>query len=76
MKTIRLANVILLLVMATLVLMAQSDLGSISGFVKDPTGATVPNATVTVKNEATGTERRVVSNESGYYTVTDRKSVV
>jgi hypothetical protein len=71
MNTTGLVKAALLLAVATLVLMAQSDLGSISGFVKDPTGATVPNATVTVKNEATGTERKVTSNESGYYTVTN-----
>jgi hypothetical protein len=50
---------------------AQSDLGSISGFVKDPSGAVVPKAQVTVKNEATGTERRANTNESGFYTVTN-----
>src|SRR5579864_2364549 len=50
---------------------AQSDLGSISGFVKDPSGAVVPKAQVVVKNEATGTERRTNTNESGYYTVTN-----
>src|SRR5260370_19304345 len=61
----------LLAVVACLVLFAQSDLGSITGFVKDLTGATVPNATVTVKNEATGTERRTTTSESGFYTVTN-----
>src|SRR5260370_1513530 len=61
----------LLAVVACLVLFAQSDLGSITGFVKDPTGATVPNATVTVKNEATGTERRTTTSESGVYHVTN-----
>lgn len=50
---------------------AQSDLGSISGFVKDPSGATVPKAQVTVKNEDTGTERRASTNESGFYIVTN-----
>jgi len=50
---------------------AQSDLGSISGFVKDPSGAVVPKAQVTVKSEATGTERRTSTNEAGYYTVTN-----
>jgi hypothetical protein len=50
---------------------AQSDLGSISGFVKDPSGAVVAKAQVTVKNEATGTERRATTNESGFYTVTN-----
>jgi hypothetical protein len=46
-------------------------LGSISGFVKDPSGAVVPKATVTVKNESTAVERRTNTNESGYYTVTN-----
>ena len=50
---------------------AQSDLGSIVGFVRDPSGATVPKAMVLVKNEATGTERRTETNESGYYVVTN-----
>jgi hypothetical protein len=49
---------------------AQSDLGSISGFVKDPSSATVPNARVTAKNE-TGLERPTNTNESGYYTITN-----
>src|SRR5215472_7180268 len=50
---------------------AQSDLGSISGFVKDPSGSVVPGAQVVVKNEATGAERPTNTNESGYYTVTN-----
>src|SRR3974377_878546 len=49
---------------------AQSDLGSISGFVKDPSGATVPKARVSVSNES-GLERQGTTNDSGYYTVTN-----
>ncbi len=49
---------------------AQSDLGTISGFVKDPSGAVVPKAKITVKN-TTGLERSTTSNDSGYYTVTN-----
>src|SRR5881296_4524046 len=52
------------------VLCAQSDLGRISGFIKDPSGATVPNAKVTVRNNI-GVERQVTTNESGYYVVTN-----
>ena len=52
-------------------LQAQSDVGSITGFVHDPTGAVVPNASVTVKDEATGTERKVTTNNDGVYTVTN-----
>ncbi|WP_321472869.1 carboxypeptidase-like regulatory domain-containing protein [uncultured Paludibaculum sp.] len=49
---------------------AQSDLGSIQGYVKDPSGATIPNAKVTVKNE-TGLERQSTTNESGRYVITN-----
>ncbi|MDQ2899902.1 MAG: Plug and carboxypeptidase regulatory-like domain-containing protein, partial [Acidobacteriota bacterium] len=49
---------------------AQSDLGSIQGFVKDPSGAVVPNAKVTVANQ-TGLERQATSNESGTYAITN-----
>jgi len=50
--------------------LAQSDLGTIAGFVKDSTGATVPNATVKVRN-ASGIDRQVMTNETGRYTVTN-----
>src|ERR1035438_7570094 len=48
---------------------AQSDAGSITGFVRDPSGAMVPRAKVAVRNEGTRQERTVISNESGYYVV-------
>src|SRR5256886_15850447 len=51
-------------------LLAQSDLGRISGFVKDPSGATVANAKVMVRN-ASGVERTATTNESGYYSITN-----
>src|ERR1051326_7817943 len=47
---------------------AQSITGSISGTVKDPTGAVVSNATVSVVNTDTGvTVRRLKSDASGNY---------
>jgi len=49
----------------------QSDLGSITGYVKDPTGATIPNANVVVKNQDSGAERQAKTNDSGYYAVTN-----
>src|SRR5690349_18459423 len=63
------ALTIVMLLAVTSILFAQSDTAAISGFVKDATGATVPNATVNIKNEATGLERKAVTNESGYYIV-------
>jgi hypothetical protein len=48
---------------------AQSDVGTITGFVKDPSGAVVPGAKVTVKSDATGEEHSVTTDSSGHYTV-------
>jgi len=47
----------------------QSDYGSIAGFVKDPSGGVIPKAKVDVKNEATGADHPVTTNDSGYYVV-------
>jgi predicted heme/steroid binding protein len=49
---------------------AQSDLGRISGFIRDPSGAAVPDAKVTVRNQS-GVERQAIANESGYYVITN-----
>ena len=56
---------------ASFSLLAQSDVGSITGFVHDPSGAVVPNATVKVKDEATGAERQVTTNQDGLFNVTN-----
>jgi predicted heme/steroid binding protein len=64
-------RIALLLAVACLALYAQSDLGTITGFVKDASGATVPNATVTVKNDNTGAERKVTTNDAGLYVVSN-----
>src|SRR5437588_8110251 len=66
----RAALLALIVLLGTSLAFAQSDLGSISGFVKDPSGAIVPKAKVTVKNES-GLERQATTNDSGYYTITN-----
>lgn len=48
---------------------AQAVYGSIYGTVTDNTGAVVPNATITVTDEAKGTSVTATSNESGLYRV-------
>jgi hypothetical protein len=48
---------------------AQSGAGSIQGTVKDPTGAVVPSATVTVTNHATNVKSTTRSNSVGFYQV-------
>lgn len=59
-----------LLVCCTL-LFAQSDNSSISGIVRDPNGAVVANAKVTVRNEGNNFERQTTTNQSGLYTATN-----
>ena len=44
--------------------------GAIGGTVMDASGAAVPHATVTVRNNGTNAEQTVITNESGYYRVT------
>lgn len=48
---------------------AQSDAGTITGFVKDPSRASVPGSKVTIRNEGTGEEHTVTSDAQGHYTV-------
>src|SRR5215204_1410711 len=50
---------------------AQSNKGSIIGTVKDPNDAVVPNAKVTITNNANGETRETTSNEGGEFTVTN-----
>jgi hypothetical protein len=70
-RSLRGAFLVCALTLCASLALAQSDLGSISGYVKDPSGAVIPSATVIVRNQETGVERRAASNESGYYTVTN-----
>ena len=48
---------------------AQSDKSTIGGFVKDASGAVVPNAKVLLTNEATGENHQVTADTQGHYTV-------
>lgn len=50
---------------------AQVLYGILTGTVTDPTGAAVPDATVTVRNQNTGETRTVKTNGSGDYLVRD-----
>ena len=63
--------VVVAMFLCSMAAIAQSDVGSISGFVKDPTGAVIPNAQVTIKSEATGETHTATTNESGYYNATN-----
>ena len=45
----------------------QADTGTLLGTVADPTQAFVPNATVTLRNTATGTTTSTVTNREGVF---------
>ncbi len=57
---------VLLLCLFGAIAHAQST-GAIQGVVTDQSGAAVPNAGVTIRNEATGEERATVTDSSGIY---------
>lgn len=62
-------STILLLVLFSRVTWAQYDTGSVVGGIHDSSGAAIPNATVTVTNDATGVATVVKSGDSGDYEV-------
>ena len=51
-------------------LWGQSDVARIVGTVADSSGAVIPNAAVTVKNELTGQSRKLAANGQGYFVAT------
>jgi hypothetical protein len=46
---------------------AQSTTGSVVGSIADSTGSVIPNATITLTNNATGDKRTVITADSGDY---------
>ena len=48
---------------------AQSNAADLQGTVRDPNGAAVPNATVSVKNTATNLTREATTNDEGFYKI-------
>ena len=63
-------NLILIVLCCTGVMcFAQSDRGSVSGIVTDPSGAGITGAKVTVTNPAMGTQNSTVTTGVGEYTI-------
>lgn len=58
-----------ILLFASLTLIAQTDTGSVTGFITDPSGAAIGGATVTLRSPDMGRQYRAVSNETGNYTL-------
>ncbi|HBY61755.1 MAG TPA: hypothetical protein DEH78_18180 [Solibacterales bacterium] len=52
---------------ACAVAFAQSPVGSIRGYVKDPSGASIPNVTVEAKSEATNVIQKGTTDATGYF---------
>jgi hypothetical protein len=50
---------------------SQSNAADLQGYVRDPSGAAVTGATVTVRNAATNFSRDVTTNDEGYYQITN-----
>ncbi|HEV7645872.1 MAG TPA: TonB-dependent receptor [Pyrinomonadaceae bacterium] len=59
------------IITACAVTSAQTSFGRISGTVTDAAGGVVPNAAVTVSDPATNFSRTAMTDENGYYTVTN-----
>jgi hypothetical protein len=59
----------LLVVASASVASAQAATGSIAGTITDPSGAAVPNATVTMTDKPTDLDRTTTTDEDGNYTV-------
>lgn len=70
-KETRLPLVLLLTLIVCSSTPGQTVVGRISGTVQDANGASVPNASVKVTNNATNAERTATTDESGFYTVTN-----
>jgi hypothetical protein len=50
-------------------LYAQNTTGTLTGSVADPSGAVIPGATVVMKNQLSGDERRTVTNNDGFFSI-------
>src|SRR5580700_1296884 len=61
------AALLFAMVFSSVSLVGQSATGNLSGTVTDASGAVIPNATVTLTDEATNTKRETVSNNSGVF---------
>ena len=70
-KSLRICSVLLLTIVAFQITFAQTVVGRISGTVQDSNGASIPNASVKVTNNANNSERTVTTDEDGFYTVTN-----
>ena len=62
-------SVLLVLLCGAISLFAQSDRGTITGTVSDPTGAVIANAPIEARNTQNGAVTNVASSATGNYTI-------
>src|SRR5258708_29549714 len=68
-KYLNLSLMFIALCCTGLMCLAQSDRGSVSGIVSDPSGAGVNGAKLTITNAAMGTQNSTVTTGAGNYTI-------
>ncbi len=69
MRRMFVGSAVLLCLLLSSNVFAQSGNASVGGFVQDPTQAFIPGVTVTATNTQTGVVTTTVTNESGTYTI-------
>jgi Carboxypeptidase regulatory-like domain/TonB-dependent Receptor Plug Domain len=59
----------MLLALFSAIAWSQTQLATIFGAITDPSGATIPEAAITIVNESTGLKREVLTSTTGQYRV-------
>jgi hypothetical protein len=72
--TLRFVHLLMFVCCMSVTVIAQSDRGTIVGTVKDPNGAVVAGAKVTITNLENGEVRDVETNDGGNYTAPELKA--
>ncbi|MCI0389286.1 MAG: TonB-dependent receptor [Acidobacteria bacterium] len=62
---------VLMALLAGVTTLAQTTTASLSGVIRDASGAVVPNARINAKNTQTGTTRETTSDSEGRYNITN-----
>ena len=68
-RIVALSAALMLLFFAPSSGVAQTSFGTITGIIRDSSGAVLPDATITVTNEQTGLSRQATTDANGAYTV-------
>jgi len=66
-----LATFLVVLSVGSAAAQAQSNAADLNGYIRDPQGAVIVGAKITARNPATNFSRDVVTNEGGYYQITN-----